>query len=380
MLRVISLPVDDGGCGNYRIRQPLELLKTLKGVETHVINKEKDNMIDIVRALAAADVVTLRPGAESGIAMIKQNVLDYKAETGDNSPMHAKWVLDIDDNVELISPYSLHYENYGIEEVKHNGKWLWKNGESNFNISENRKAVANHIEGMRNVDLVTTTTEKLAEYARQYNDNVAVLPNSVNTDRWYPIDLKPNKQLRVGWGGGVSHYEDWFSIKEPLNELMREFKFKLIMQGTAFPGILDDDNKHLLEAEEWVPFKGHPYMVKSLGIDIALVPLIDLPFNHYKSSIKWYEFSSLGIPSVVSNILPYSKDINKKNAKGYNTPKEFYTALRELLMKPKARQRIGLQAKKYVEENRDAKKNVILWKEVYESLNSTRKRSSKSSK
>lgn len=58
--------------------------------------------------------------------------------------------------------------------------------------------------------------------------------------------LQPNKTLRIGWSGGVSHYEDWHTIREPLNQLLREFKCTLVSVGTHFDGIIDEDNKNRL--------------------------------------------------------------------------------------------------------------------------------------
>lgn len=180
------------------------------------------------------------------------------------------------------------------------------------------------------------------------------------------MNLKPNPQLRVGWTGGISHYEDWYSIKEPLNRLMREYQFKLVMSGADFSGVVDEDNKHLVELHDWVGFNGFSYHVMSLALDIAIIPLANLPFNHYKSSVKFYEMSAVGVPSVVSNVLPYSEDvIHDKTGLLFKTKKEFYDSVKELIARPHLRHSIGQAAKKWVEENRDAVKNTHLWVEAY---------------
>jgi hypothetical protein len=35
-------------------------------------------------------------------------------------------------------------------------------------------------------------------------------------------------------------------------------------------------------------------------------------FNEYKSEVKFTEFTALGVPSVVKNMLPYSLVVNEK--------------------------------------------------------------------
>jgi len=373
MIKVLSLPVDMGGCGWYRVRQPLSLIKKYTKHDVHIIDKNEDVMEDVVRAFVMSDIILMRPGAEDGLAQI------LKIPGLEN--LTAKIVMDIDDNVEIISPYSAHYREYGVEEFydKNAKEWLWKDGKLGWDREENRKRMEHHLKGLNAVDLVTVTTPKLAEYALQYNRNVTILPNCINFENWKVLPLKPNKQLRVGWAGGSSHYEDLYTIKEPLNQLLREFKFKMYFIGVHFPGLIDDDNKHLVEAFGWVPFEAHPYRMATFRLDAAIIPLADLPFNYYKSAIKWYEMAALEIPSVVSNITPYKEEINPGvTALAYNTPKQFYKALKTLLTKPQVRKNVGKAALKWVKTNRDAEKCAKLWTKAYGQIISAKRSGNKS--
>lgn len=371
VIRVISLPVDDGGCGQYRIRQPFEMIRRFTPHDSYVIDTNRDDMVAVTEALSIADVIVFRQGGEVGVPHLKQLIADYLKERGLPPKIKAKWVLDIDDNVEMVSPYSQHYDEYGVEEFydKNTGKWIWKDGEGNFDLTRNRQRLDSLLSAMRNVDLVTVTTNKLAEYARHYNKNVAVLPNCVNLERWWRLDLKPNGQLRIGWSGGISHYEDWYSIKKPLNKLMKEYQFKLIMAGSNFQGVIDEENKHLVESHDWVPFMGHSYRMMCTALDIAIIPLANLPFNHYKSSIKWYEMCALGIPSVVSNTLPYREDVlHDKTGLLYRNDDEFYYSLKRLIDHRHYRHNMGKAAREWVERNRGARECATLWTDAYKKL------------
>lgn len=362
-IKILSLPVDDGGCGYYRVRQPFDLIRELTEHDTYVVDAHKDNMLEVTNAFFATDILLVRPGSEAGLDKIKQ-IPDLKN-------IKAKTVMDIDDNVEVISPYSLHYKEYGTKEHfdKNVGKWLWKDGEEDWSIISNTQRVSNYIRGLESADMVTVTTPKLAEYASQYNKNVVVLPNCLDLTRWWPLPFRPNEQLRVGWTGGISHYEDLFSIKEPLNKLMREFKFKFVFIGNSFEGIIDKDNKNLIEHYPWVPFKAHSYRLMCMNLDIGIIPLADLPFNYYKSAVKWYEMSAIGVPSVVADITPYKEEIeDNKTAMAYKTPEQFYDAMKLLLTFPDKRKEIGNNANEWVKKNRDARKNINLWVEAYQSI------------
>lgn len=370
-MKILSLPVDKGGCGFYRIRQPLTMVKNHTEHDTYILG-EKDDGIEAAIALHYADVVVVRPGVPLVPTKDRFNTLvgELGSELKKDFSIHAKWVMDIDDNAELISPYSDHYKEHGIEEYfdTNSNVWLWKDGENGFDLQKNRRKIADHIQSLRDADLVTVTTDKLAEYASQYNKNVVVLPNAVDFSRWWKLDLKPNKQLRVGWSGGHSHYEDWTTIREPLNNLMREYQFKLVSAGHSFPGLIDEDNQHLFESHDWVPFKGHPYRMMCMALDIAIIPLADLPFNHYKSPIKYVEMSAMGIPSVVANVTPYKEILSESRASAYNTPQQFYNSLKQLLTAPRLRKELGAAARKYVEDNFDAKKSADKWVEAYERI------------
>jgi len=360
-LRILSMPVDQGGCGWYRVRQPFEMLQKFSRAEVHVVDNEKDHPASIYEALKAADVLIVRQGGEEGLRLLKRKYPEIKAKT----------VLDIDDNIEIISPYSEHYKDYGIAPYfdKNANVQLWEDGKNGFDLEKNKAKVNSLIQGMKEVDMITCTTFLLKKYASQYNSNVHVLPNCVNLDKWWKPNFKRNDQLRVGWSGGISHYEDFYSIKKSLNKLLKEYQFKLVMVGAHFPGIIDEENGHLVEVHDWVPFKGHSYRMMMMNLDVAIIPLADLPFNHYKSSIKWYEMSAMGVPSLVSNIPPYSEDIeDNKTAIGYKTSKQFERGLKQLLVKPQVRKKIGFAARKWVEKNRDARKCTTMQIDVYESF------------
>lgn len=353
--RIISLPVDEGGCGWYRVRQPVAAIKELTPHDAHVIDKS-DDMTAVSSALRIADVVMGRQGAEIGIRKLKE-IPEFK---------HLKYVMDIDDNVEMISPYSEHYREYGVEEFKHNGQWIWKDGTGDFDIARNKERLGSLLRGLQEADLVTVTTPKLAEYARQYNKNVRVFPNGIDCRKWWPVKVQ-HEGLRVGWSGGVSHYEDWYTIKESLNRLMRKHDFTLVMIGSGFAGLIDEDLRHRVEIRPWVPFPAHSYRMMCLGLDIALIPLADLPFNYYKSPIKLIEFSAMGVPSVVAGITPYI-DEEESGQFFYDSPRSFETFLEALLEDPALREERGRIARQWVEEKYDVHKLAPKWADTLTSV------------
>jgi len=191
------------------------------------------------------------------------------------------------------------------------------------------------------------------------------LPNAIDLGHWKKWPLMKGDKIRIGWTGGSTHYVDWLSIKKPLKEVFEKYgnKIELVIQGCKWDGTLQGID---YEYHRWIDFEGHPYKTASLNLDIAIIPLWDMEFNKSKSCIKWYEFSSLGIPCVVSNMTPYKDEIiNGRTALGYNTDKEFVNMLSDLIENANLRSMIGKSAKQWVEENRDLSKIALDYINVF---------------
>lgn len=355
----MSLPGGEDGCFNYRIRQPLKAIEEHTESSTHIIDQKTDDMLALTKVLPEVDIMFMRPGSERGVEQIKNLGL----------PLKCKWVLDVDDNTDLISPYSQFYKEYGVREYRDGNKYVWKNGDNGFNILNNLNRVTYLKHGMINADLITCTTEKLAEWAGGFNKNVYVNDNSINFNHWWRLKNKTNKPLRILWHGSPSHYEDFYSIKEPLNKLMGEFDFEVLMLGSAYMGIFNEKHRKRVIVKPWVTFAAHSYRLMSLQADIGIIPLANLPFNQYKSAVKWYENSAIGMPSVVSNITPYREVVEDGvTAMAYNNPKDFYNKMKLLLTDAKLRQQIGNNAYKWVRKNKDQKIHAIKLLERLEDL------------
>ena len=87
--------------------------------------------------------------------------------------------------------------------------------------------------------------------------------------------------------------------------------------------------------------------------DIGIIPLADEPFNLYKSAIKHYENMSMGLPSVVSNVGPYTESlIEGVTGLGYKTPDEFCNQMKKLLDSSILRKQIAKSGRKWLDENK----------------------------
>lgn len=369
-MNILSTPVDEGGCGFYRIRQPFK--KINKNTESEAIIMAENQPGDkIIPQIKDADVIVLRPRSEILYWQLKEYLDTDSPNIELLNLKNKRYILDHDDNTFEVSPLSMHYDELGTEEVETviDGKKvkLWQDGVANFDLKRNREWAKSLMKILKEVDLVTVTTPKLAEYYSQFNKNVKVLPNCIDFDRFKPLNLVKDEWIRIGWSGGVSHYIDWTTISEPLAKIFEKYpNVKLVISGSHFPGALKGVPEDRIEYHPWVESVAHPYHLATLNIDIAIIPLRDVSFNHYKSEIKYSEFSALKIPSLVANILPYSAVVEDgKNALAYSSDEEFTEKLVRLIEDENLRKELAENAYNWVKENRDADKMAHLWTEAY---------------
>jgi glycosyltransferase involved in cell wall biosynthesis len=152
--------------------------------------------------------------------------------------------------------------------------------------------------------VVTTPSERFAEYLRQLNRNVVVIPNSVPI--WLTRILPPrsDRPFVIGWEGAPHHISDLTLIWEAV------FKFMLRHSDVQFwlwgPNHFEELPPQLESRIRCFPWqRSVPDYYRSLDMDVALAPLLNSPFNETKSAIRVQEHSALGIPVIASPTLAY---------------------------------------------------------------------------
>lgn len=231
-----------------------------------------------------------------------------------------KVIVDYDDYSFDLSPSNPRYTELGIKEnqiLDDKGNVIkdFRNMERKFDLKSNTEKYEAFKYCSKKADLITTTTEHLADYFRKINKNVTVCPNSIDFDVWKPIKrLAPQEEIRLGWFGGDSHHKDLEIFGQLFPYLQNKYpQVKFVILGPDVPywkPIFKDVDPKKLVWHDWADLSVYTLTLASMDWDIGLCPLEDNEFNKCKSSIKHFEFGSLGIPVVVQNMLPYSLTVN----------------------------------------------------------------------
>ena len=100
-----------------------------------------------------------------------------------------------------------------------------------------------------------------------------------------------------------------------------------------FMGYCDPQWQGKVEFHEFVPVQEYMTKMKSLELDVVLIPLEDNLFNRCKSHIKLLEFSTIGVPCITTEISPYRENPNYKIPTSNKSWKHFKEALECNLLK-----------------------------------------------
>jgi hypothetical protein len=245
--------------------------------------------------------------------------------------------------------------------------------------------------GFELADMVTCSTDFLAEEYKKYTDSpVVVLPNCVNPDD-FPTNLVKNQgeKIRIGLIGSVLYKEDRSVIENLLRELDKDDRVQLVGYGMVAKEdrnstnvksceIMKEDLEFWdsLENFEWHSWNNiDKYLstLNSLALDFMIISRKDNYFNRCKSNLKFLEASMLEIPTICQrfddNNSPYDKDIMQ----GFNgylaTDEEDWKNKIEFAIRHKDKMtEIGKNAKKYVLDKYDINNNYKLWEEAYKKI------------
>ena len=377
-MRKISFIVNGHtGCDYYRARNPYIYLSQtnteevqFKLVEIADLERQRPEALE---TLATSDIWIIGRIADPNVFARVESI---KQKHGKDIQV----IIDYDDDMNRIMPLNPAYRDWGTSNIFYRGQWLYKDKETVtghnpdgspvvFDIERNKGNLTRFKTCVQKADWITVTTEELEKTYRKHTQRVGVLPNLVDTDLWSPLNIVKTDEIRICWAGGSSHYEDLISVLPNLASIIAKFpKTKLVMVGQRFDGIMKSFPADRIEYHAWSQYPVYPHIMRSLNFDIGICPLIESPFNHNKSAVKWMEYSALEIPSVCANMKPYSPVVkDNETALLYDTPKDFAEKLESLIVDKELRVKIGKQAREEVIKNHSWKNNVNVWREYLKS-------------
>ena len=275
-------PMQPNGCAWYRCELPrLELIKhgwtSYIGTPQHVDG----------HGFGTVDVDTNEMRFGYDIVVLKLVMLEKVLKLiQDPDRKKQKIVVDIDDFYEGLTEDNL----------------AWKNTDPEKHPESNRQ---HYLEIINAADYLTVSTQFLYDYytKEQGKTNVFLIRNGIDRDRWIRRRDHSRYLPTLGWVGATPwRSKDLETLQPFFGEFMEEHRLPFHhaghIKGHSVEPRLGLPESTKFTHEERRVIKDYPQMFRK--IDVGIVPLNDIPFNHAKSTIKGLEYAAAGVPFIAS--------------------------------------------------------------------------------
>jgi len=194
---------------------------------------------------------------------------------------------------------------------------------------------------------IQTSTPALAEYFRQYNPEVIVFPNCI--DSLPPLQHKISGPIKIFFGA-LNRQNEWKPIMPALNRILGKM-------GTRVELIVLWDREFFdavcCGQKQFEPFCAYPrYQELLRQSDICLLPLLPARFNRMKSDLKFVESAALGAVALASPTVYADSLRHGETGLLYETEAEFENNLTMLIENAALRTSLSENAWEWVKENR----------------------------
>jgi len=196
-------------------------------------------------------------------------------------------------------------------------------------------------------DTIIVGNSYLADYARAYNNNVVIIPTSIDLAR-YPVKQitgkSPGEPYVIGWIG-IPGSLPYLNILRPVfQELAGKFNIRIrIIGGQNYicPGVQVEHLMWSLQSE----------VERILSFDVGVMPLSESEEARGKCGLKLLQYMAAGIPAVASPVSA-NKEIVTDGVNGYlaGSLEEWVDKICSLLQSYQLRQVIGLRGRETVEQ------------------------------
>lgn len=268
---ILAHPADPwGGCGHYRIMQPLLAMK-----EEAVAGGMAD-----FDWLSIAEMARLDPD----VLVYQRQITDQAVEHMQSARRILKkpTVFELDDYLPNLPIKSAYRENMPPRDI----------------LKSLRRS-------LKYVDRFVVSTYPLAEAFSGLHPDIQVVENCLPV-AWWGGDLeslrRQSEKPRVGWAGGMGgHTGDLELVEAVVQELADEVEW-------VFFGMCPDKLRPFVAEvhEGGIEISRYPRKLASLNLDLAIAPLEDNLFNRCKSNLRLLEYGgACGYPVVCSDVEPY---------------------------------------------------------------------------
>jgi glycosyltransferase involved in cell wall biosynthesis len=192
---------------------------------------------------------------------------------------------------------------------------------------------------------ITAGNAYLADYARQFNPNVQIVPTTIDTENHHNIMTDHQSQeLTIGWTGThtTMHYLD--ELVPVLKSLEQKYAFTFLV-------ISNQSNEYDLKSLSFVKWNKASEIEDLAKINIGVMPLKKDIWSEGKCGFKGLQYMALEIPTIMSPV-GVNSTIVQNGINGFlvETQEEWYEVLEKLILDRSLRTQIGKAGKRRIDE------------------------------
>jgi glycosyltransferase involved in cell wall biosynthesis len=199
---------------------------------------------------------------------------------------------------------------------------------------------------IKQVKHVIAGNQYLADYAKQFNKQVSIIPTTLDTDYHKQSESAKliDKPVCIGWTGSLTTVKH-FRLAEPVLLRIKE-KYK---DNVTFKVIGDANYVNNELGIKGIAWTFHKEIEDLHDIDIGIMPLPNDEWAKGKCGFKGLTYMSMGAPAVMAPV-GINNEIITHGENGFlaNTENEWFDALCYLIDNPKERQRMGQNARQTI--------------------------------
>jgi len=195
---------------------------------------------------------------------------------------------------------------------------------------------------------VMAGNQYLADYARQVNDRVTIIPTTIDTAKYTVEPRAENDVPVIGWSGSYSTAQHLSTLTNALRRLSERERFRLRVIGAQDFRIEGVD----VEAKPW---RSESEVEDLRPFDIGIMPLPADRWSRGKCGLKALQYMALGVPTVCSPV-GVNSEIIQDGETGLlaSTDDEWVEKLSGLLRSAGERARLGRAGRETVESRYSA--------------------------
>lgn len=225
---------------------------------------------------------------------------------------------------------------------------------------------------------VSCGNEYLAEYARQFNDNVQVISTTIDTEyhsKKMKVESRRTDGLEsqdartktlqshysllttpiIGWTGTHSTEKYLYQLVPVLQELEKSYSF-------IFRVISNHNPQLPLQSFEYKAWNKDTEIKDLSQFDIGVMPLEDNEWAQGKCGFKGLQYMALGIPTIMSPVGVNQEIIhNGTNGLLSTTNEDWTISLIQLLEQPDLREKLGREGVKTIRDKYSVQANESVY-------------------